>query len=107
MYRTDQNGPRASRTPAPLVAYRPGAAGVPAATNHSGHFNMEHATIPPVPYVTIAEFCERFGIGRTFYFKMRAAGDGPDELRLSRRKIVITEDALKAWEKKQTNRTIG
>jgi hypothetical protein len=107
MYRTDQNGPRASRAPGPLVAQSLGAAGVTAATNHTGRFNMEHATIPPVPYVTIAEFCERFGIGRTFYFKMRAAGDGPDELRLSRRKIVITEEALKAWEKKQTNKPIN
>jgi predicted DNA-binding transcriptional regulator AlpA len=107
MYRTDQNGPQASRAPAPLVAYSPKAAGATAATNHNGRPNMEHAIIPPVPYVTISEFCERFGIGRTFYFKMRAAGDGPDELRLSRRKIVITEEALKAWERKRTNRPTG
>ncbi len=100
----DQNGPRAFRTPVPLAGHSPGTAGVTAATDHTGRVNMEHATIPPVPYVTIAEFCERFGIGRTFYFKMRAAGEGPDELRLSRRKIVISEEAVKAWEKKQTNK---
>ncbi|MFM0224142.1 helix-turn-helix transcriptional regulator [Paraburkholderia dipogonis] len=53
-------------------------------------------------YVTIAEFCERFGISRAFYYKLRDAGDGPDELRMGSRKVVITIAALAAWEKKRT-----
>jgi predicted DNA-binding transcriptional regulator AlpA len=57
---------------------------------------------PPQQYVTIAEFCERFGISRAFYYKLREAGDGPDELRMGSRKVVITNDALAAWEKKRT-----
>ncbi|MFL9933588.1 hypothetical protein P0D88_31325 [Paraburkholderia sp. RL18-103-BIB-C] len=61
------------------------------------------ATHQPVQqYVTIAEFCERFGISKAFYFKMREAGDGPDELRMGARKVVITNEALAAWEKKRT-----
>lgn len=57
---------------------------------------------PPQRYVTIAEFCARFGISKAFYFKMRDAGNGPDELRMGTRKVVITNDALAAWEKKRT-----
>jgi predicted DNA-binding transcriptional regulator AlpA len=47
--------------------------------------------------MTIAEFCARFAISRPLYFRMRAAGDGPQELRLGRRKIVITEQAARQW----------
>jgi predicted DNA-binding transcriptional regulator AlpA len=57
---------------------------------------------PPQEYVTIAEFCARFGISKAFYFKMRDAGNGPDELRMGARKVVITNEALAAWEKKRT-----
>ncbi|CAB3785397.1 hypothetical protein LMG28614_02122 [Paraburkholderia ultramafica] len=53
-------------------------------------------------YVTIAQFCERFGISRAFYYKLRDAGDGPDELRMGSRKVIIASDDLATWEKKRT-----
>jgi predicted DNA-binding transcriptional regulator AlpA len=57
---------------------------------------------PPQQYVTIAEFCERFGISRAFYFKLRTQGEGPDEVRIGSRKVVITMEAVQAWEKEHS-----
>jgi hypothetical protein len=61
--------------------------------------NMTYSTAPGRAYLTVAEFCERFNIGKTLYYTMRAAGDGPVELRIGRRKVVISLDAVQAWEK--------
>jgi hypothetical protein len=34
-----------------------------------------------------------------FFYKLRDAGEGPDELRMGSRKVVITSEALASWER--------
>ncbi len=63
-----------------------------------------NAKAAPKKYLTVAEFCERFGISRWLYYKMRANGDGPVELRIGSRKIVITVEAMRTWENERTRR---
>lgn len=45
----------------------------------------------------IKEFCEMVGIGYGAYRTMRKAGRAPKELRMSRRTIRITEEAIAEW----------
>ena len=45
---------------------------------------------------TIAEFCERNRISTQFYYKLRAEGRAPRELRLGSRVLITKEDAA-AW----------
>jgi predicted DNA-binding transcriptional regulator AlpA len=48
-------------------------------------------------YLTIAQFCERFGITRGFYFKLRTRGEGPIETRIGR-SVRIADEHVEAWE---------
>jgi predicted DNA-binding transcriptional regulator AlpA len=43
------------------------------------------------------EFCVRFGMSTATYFKMRARGEGPREMRFAGSMIRITEDAVQDW----------
>jgi hypothetical protein len=50
----------------------------------------------PIPFgaYSIAEFCVAHGIAESMYFKMRAAGEGPDEMELGRRRTISVESAV-------------
>lgn len=48
---------------------------------------------------SIDEFCEAHGpICRAFYYKLRAAGQGPVEMRVGTRRLISDESAA-AWRK--------
>jgi hypothetical protein len=49
---------------------------------------------------TINEFCAPYHIGRTHYYALQAAGDGPVELRAGPRKVLITRRSAEAWERR-------
>jgi predicted DNA-binding transcriptional regulator AlpA len=51
------------------------------------------------PTLTVAEFCDAEGIGRSTYCKLRKEGRGPRELRIGAT-IRITAEARKEWRKK-------
>jgi hypothetical protein len=45
---------------------------------------------------TIAEFCVKHRVGRAFYFKIKAQGIGPKEMRVGA-KVLISREAAAAW----------
>jgi len=52
---------------------------------------------------TIAEFCQHERISKTTFYKLRAAGLGPNELRLPNSAVVrITPEAREAWRVRMT-----
>ncbi|ESX23027.1 helix-turn-helix domain-containing protein [Mesorhizobium sp. LSJC264A00] len=46
---------------------------------------------------TIPEFCRRFGISTPTYYKMRAAGEGPREMRKVGSVVRISAGAIADW----------
>lgn len=54
---------------------------------------------PPQPrgFLTLQEFLQEAGISYSTYRTLRAQGRMPAEIRLSRRTIRISRDAIKAW----------
>jgi len=56
---------------------------------------------------TIPEFCQRFGISTPTYYKMRAAGIGPREMRMMGSVIRISADAVRDWIAARENPTAG
>jgi len=46
--------------------------------------------------LSVAEFCRRNGISKPFYFKLRAQGLGPEEIRLGAR-VLITRQSAEKW----------
>jgi hypothetical protein len=50
----------------------------------------------PRAALTIAEFCAAHRISQSFYFKLKAAGLGPREMR-ALNKVLITPEASAAW----------
>lgn len=50
---------------------------------------------------TIPEFCDAHRISEAFYYKARAAGQGPRERRILK-KVIITEEAAAEWREAQT-----
>lgn len=54
---------------------------------------------PPVSRVayTVPEFCAAYGISRSFYYRLRDEGRGPREMRLSKRRVLISHEAAAAW----------
>ena len=54
--------------------------------------------VPEVPRAaySIPEFCEAHRICEAFYYKLRAAGLGPREMRTGR-KVTISMEAAKEW----------
>lgn len=51
--------------------------------------------------LSIDEFCRSFGFSRAQYYVLKERGEGPDEMRVGRR-VFITVDAQKRWEKRFT-----
>ena len=49
--------------------------------------------------MTIEEFAARHRISKQFYYKLRAAGQGPTEIRIGSR-VLISKDAAEAWRSK-------
>ncbi|RWD88635.1 hypothetical protein [Mesorhizobium sp.] len=47
--------------------------------------------------ISITEFCRRFGISTPTYFKMRAEGRGPREVRMAGSVVRITPEAIRDW----------
>jgi predicted DNA-binding transcriptional regulator AlpA len=50
----------------------------------------------------ISQVCERARISKAHYFRLRAAGQGPCETRLGKRKVFVSEAALAEWLGKAT-----
>jgi hypothetical protein len=62
---------------------------------------------PPTMCFTIGGFCRAHAISESFYFKLRAQGLGPAELRLGSR-VLITREAAEAWRIEHTQAaTVG
>jgi hypothetical protein len=49
---------------------------------------------------SIGSFCRRNGISESFYFKLKAQGLGPREMRLGSR-VLITREAAAAWRRQR------
>jgi hypothetical protein len=49
---------------------------------------------------TIAVFCKRHRLSPAFYYKLRAQGLGPRELRLGAR-VLITRESAQAWRRER------
>lgn len=47
----------------------------------------------PRDSMTVNEFCARNRISKQFYYKLRARGDGPTEMRLGSRVLISKEEA--------------
>jgi hypothetical protein len=50
----------------------------------------------PTALFSVASFCDAHGISQAFYFKLKAQGFGPDEMRLGAR-IFITHESAARW----------
>lgn len=65
---------------------------------------MTSPTSRPIsPLLSIAQFCERYGIDKVTYWRMRNRGEGPAEVRIGTRKVRITEVAAAEWEAQHTH----
>ncbi|WP_429548593.1 hypothetical protein [Paraburkholderia youngii] len=62
---------------------------------------MPAKNTPPV--LTVEEFCGRYRIERSSFFRMRRDGCGPDVLQI-RRRVLITLEAAREWEARMTRR---
>lgn len=60
-------------------------------------------TTPATASLSVDQFCERYGITKRWYFKLRDRGEGPAEVRIGTRKIRITEAAAAEWEAQHTS----
>jgi hypothetical protein len=49
---------------------------------------------------SIPEFCNANRISEGYYFKLRARGEAPDEMRIGRR-VIVTAEALAKWRKER------
>lgn len=50
---------------------------------------------------SINEFCVRFGMSTASYYKMRAVGQGPREMRMIGSVVRITESAIEDWKRER------
>ncbi len=57
---------------------------------------------PPEPAAaySLNEFCAAHRIGRAFYYKLKAQGLGPREMRLGSR-VIITREAAERWRRER------
>ena len=58
----------------------------------------ESGVTDPSRVLSISAFCRRYRIGRTTYYKLQREGQGPEETRVSNRKVFITLAAALTWE---------
>ncbi|MDA9407438.1 hypothetical protein XH80_12080 [Bradyrhizobium sp. CCBAU 45384] len=52
--------------------------------------------------LTIREFCKAYPLSEAMYFKLRAAGGGPREMRVGR-KVMISIEAADDWRRAREN----
>lgn len=57
--------------------------------------------LTPAAASNVSEFCRDHRISRGFYYQLRAAGKGPQILKLGRRTL-ITREAAERWRAKWT-----
>ncbi len=50
--------------------------------------------------LTIAQFCERYGISKYIYYRLRKRGEMPRETVVSPRRRVILAASLREWERR-------
>jgi hypothetical protein len=62
-------------------------------------FNATEAGVPRAAY-SIPEFCKAHRICEAFYYKLRAAGLGPREMR-TLRKVTISVEAAEDWRRER------
>jgi hypothetical protein len=55
---------------------------------------------PPAAAYTIAQFCLAHGISQAMYFKEKAAGRGPIEMKIGTRRLISFESAA-AWRRQR------
>jgi hypothetical protein len=62
--------------------------------------------VAPLPHLafSIAEFCKAFGISPALYWKIKAQGLGPREMRIGRR-VLISPQAASAWGRRRERAT--
>jgi hypothetical protein len=58
-----------------------------------------NARAPELDAMSIPQFCQRYSIGESFYRALRRKGMAPRELRLSRRRVLITTRSAREWER--------
>jgi hypothetical protein len=61
---------------------------------------QHEAVRPPAAAYTIAQFCLAHGISQAMYFKQKAAGRGPVEMRVGTRRLISFESAA-AWRRQR------
>ncbi|AIP33643.1 hypothetical protein DR64_1348 [Paraburkholderia xenovorans LB400] len=57
-----------------------------------------NARAPELDAMSIPQFCHRYSISESFYRALRRKGLAPRELRLSRRRVLITTRSAREWE---------
>ena len=57
----------------------------------------------PALALSVREFCEVHGIGIATYYRLKARGEGPEEMRAGAR-VLISVEAAKRWRQKRTVR---
>jgi len=60
------------------------------------HPSQKEAIAADVDCLSIVDFCRRNGISKPFYYKLRAQGLGPKEMRLGAR-VLITRQSAEKW----------
>ena len=61
---------------------------------------MAWSSSPDPDALTIDEFCRRHGLSRPFYYKIKAQGLGPREIKLNS-KVLITREAASDWRRER------
>jgi predicted DNA-binding transcriptional regulator AlpA len=61
---------------------------------------------PPSPRLalSIAEFCEAYGISEGLFYKLKKKGEGPREMKLGARTLITLESAAE-WRRARENAT--
>jgi excisionase family DNA binding protein len=68
---------------------------------------MEHTPHNTSPdLLSVAEFCERNGISRPFFYKLAAQGKGPKVIKLGKRTL-ISREAAAQWRQRMEQDTQG
>jgi predicted DNA-binding transcriptional regulator AlpA len=56
---------------------------------------------PELDCLSIDQFCERHGISRPHYYRLRAQGLTPDEIQLGTR-VLIAKEAAEVWRRRSS-----
>jgi hypothetical protein len=54
----------------------------------------------PTDTYSIAEFCRHHHISESFFFRLRARGEGPEMIAIGKRRL-ITREAARKWRKQR------